>query len=208
MSKENKNKNDGQNRCRRCHIRTQKKDRFIKRDMEIYTIKKFLIVIAIILAVVILILCASCTVSYLNRYKDWQEIDVPEVGRFKIPPDWAYHRDGNRIYLTDKSVTTPTQENTYIVGTVKFTMNDEEACQVFDSNAKYVDTNSGIVLSNSAYIRKIEYIIHEKLCTKVSVEMWASSDAEIDMLVWDDSIEYELAKKIAKSYAMHLKEDK
>ena len=208
MSKENKNKNDGQNRCRRCHIRTQKKYRFIKRDMEIYTMKKFLIVIAIILAVVVLILCASCTVSYLNRYKDWQEIDVPEVGRFKIPPDWAYHRDGNRIYLTDKRVTTPTQENTYIVGTVQVTGYDEAACKVFDSSTEYGDIVSDMTFSNSARIWKIEYIIHEKLCTKVSVEMWASSDAEIDMLVWDDSIEYELAEKIAKSYAMHLKEDK
>ena len=168
--------------------------------------KKILIVTAIILAVVILILCTLCVVSYLNRYKDWQEIDVPEVGTFKIPPDWAYHRDGNRIYLTDKNVKCPTQENTYIVGTVQVAEYNEAACKVFDSNTEYVDIVSSIVFSNSAYIWKKKYIIHQKLCTKVSVEMWSSSDAEIDMLVWDDSIEYELFEKIAKSYAMHLNE--
>ena len=38
--------------------------------------------------------------------------------------------------------------------------------------------------------------------------MWASHDAETDMLVRDDSVDCELAEKFAKSYTMHLKEDK
>ena len=170
--------------------------------------KKFLIVLAIIVIIAVLILCILGISSYLGRYKDWQEIDVPEVGTFKIPPDWAYHRDGNRIYLTDKNVEVPTLENTYIVGTVKFTMNDEEACEIIDSNAKYVNTVSDMIFSNSARIRKKEYIIHGKLCTMVHLQLWSPHDAEIDMLVWDDSVDYELAEKIAESYSMHLKDDK
>lgn len=178
--------------------------------MEVYTVKKVFVVLAIILTIAIITITALCTIciySYLCRYKDWQEIDVPEVGTFKIPPDWAYHRDGNRIYLTDKDVKVPTEENTYIVGSVRVTNDDEAACQMIDGDAKYVDTVSGIVFSNSARIRKMEYIIFGKLCTKVNLELWAPSDAEIDMLVWDDSIDYKLVKKIAKSYAVHLKED-
>ena len=170
--------------------------------------KKFLIVIAIILAVAILILCTSCIVSYLNRYKGWQEIDVPEVGTFKIPPDWAYHRDSNRIYLTDKNVTTPTQENTYIVGSVRMTGYDEAASQVFDSNAKCEDIVSSMVFSNNAYVGKEEYIIQGKRCNNIYLNMNSATYEQIDMLVWDDSVDYELAEKIAKSYTMHLNEGK
>ena len=172
--------------------------------------KKVFVVLAIILIISIIAittLCTVCIYSYLCRYKDWQEIDVPEVGTFKIPPDWAYHRDGNRIYLTDKNVKAPTEENTYIVGSVRVTNDDEVACKIFDSNTGYGDVVSSAIFSNSARIWKVKYIIHGKLCTKVCLDMWAPSDAEIDMLVWDDSVDYKLVKKIAKSYAMHLKED-
>ncbi len=165
--------------------------------------KKFLIATTIILITAILVSGTLCITAYLNRYKDWQEIDVREVGTFKIPPDWAYHRDRNILYITDKSVETPTQKNAYIVGTVKTCWTDMWACQVFDDSAKYVKSGAGTVFSNNARVIREDYIIQENLCTKININMAALREEAIDMLVWDESIEYELAEKIAKSFSMH-----
>lgn len=133
-------------------------------------------------------------------YDGWNEITVPQIGSFKIPPDWACHIDDNKIYLTHKDITEPTIDNVYLAGTILTKESALPGWKILDNNAEYVDTIKGEIFSNSAYIGEGIFSVNNESVKRTYFYMSQSTYEEIYMILMDNSIEHETVKKIVKSY--------
>ncbi len=155
--------------------------------------------------IIIFILIIACLSGC--SYDGWNEITVPQIGSFKIPPDWTCHIDDNKIYLTHKDITEPTIDNVYLAGTILTKEKALPGWKVFDDSTEYVDTLKGEIFSNSAYVGEGIYSTNNENVRRTFFYMYQSMDEKIYMMLMDDSVECETVEKIAKSYKGLVPED-
>lgn len=154
--------------------------------------KKFFCVLLIVLLV------SGCS----NDYDAWKEVNITEVGSLKIPKEWIYTENNNIIYFTDKEIGESTEYSIYLIGIICDQGQVEALYQHIDENMKYEKLISSETLSNSAIVGKNEYLINDKICQKLFLDIY-SSNKQLYIIGLDDSIDYEVAKKIATSYKVH-----
>lgn len=157
--------------------------------------RKFLCVLLIVL------LISGCS----NEYDGWKKVDVPFVGSLKIPQEWVYNESDNIIYFTDKKMSDSTEYVIYLIGIICNQGELQYIYQHIDENMRYEKLISSETLSNSAIIGENEYLINDKTHQKFFLDLY-SSNKQLYIIGLDDSVDYELVKKIGNSYKMNVGE--
>lgn len=108
-------------------------------------------ILAILILLILLTVCASC-------YYGWKTIEVDGVGSFKVPKEWIYTVENGLVYLTDK----PIDEEDYSIYFIEpIVYLDREKNTIIShklfGKAKYMDSLEGKVLSNLAFYGQEEY---------------------------------------------------
>lgn len=137
-----------------------------------------------------------------NEYETWKEIDVPNVGSLKIPQEWEYNENGDIIYFSDKKTSDSSEYNIYLIGIICNQDQIESLYKHIDENMKYDKLISSETLSNSAIIGENEYLINGKTSHKFFLDLY-SSNKQLYIIAIDDSVDYEIIKKVGNSYKMN-----
>lgn len=146
----------------------------------------------------IILLVSECS----NDYETWKEVNITEFGSLKIPQEWVYNENGDIIYFSDKKTSDSSEYNIYLIGIICNQDQIESLYKHIDENMKYEKLISSETLSNSAIIGENEYLINGKASHKFFLDLY-SSNKQLHVIAVDDSVDYEIIKKIGKSYKMN-----
>ena len=120
----------------------------------------------------------------------------------KIPQEWVYNEKDDIIYFSDKKTIDSSEYNIYLIGIVCNQGQIEPLYKHISENMKYEKLISSETLSNSAIIGENEYLINGKTSKKVFLDLY-SSDKQLYIIAFDDSVDYELIKKVGNSFRMN-----
>ena len=153
----------------------------------------------LILLIASSILIYNCVYNY--KYIDWQDVSVPLVGKFKVPPDWVVTQMEDTVYLTDKSIDEEGYK-IYLVGIIVPRADHVVYPYELFEDTRKIGDGPGIGLSNSARYGQEEYIINGKKETKYYLDIGSSSGGrkKLYFLAWDDLIDEKTLSKIAYSF--------
>lgn len=153
-----------------------------------------------LLAVLIFVLLISgCS----NKYDGWKEIEVPEVGSFRIPGEWVCNKNDETICFTDKDIDDSSEYKIYLMGAIYEEGQTEIFYQFQGQKVEYREQISSETFSNSVIIGKNEYLIGDELCEMLFLDAY-SSDKRLFLIACDESLEYDVVEKIGKSFAMNI----
>lgn len=161
--------------------------------MEVFTVMRKVIYI------LVLTICLS---GCAGGYDGWKEVEMHLFGSIKIPQGWTYHIQDCKIYFTDEGVTEFTEDTVHLAGYIYGEGDDiGPAYKMFDENVISGEYIKGEIFSNSTRRGIKQLIINGKLCEKAYLKLYdVDENKEIYMIAWDDSVDYDDIKKIAKSF--------
>ena len=148
----------------------------------------------LILVIVIFILVNVC------KYIGWQDVSIPEVGKFKIPPEWVVTQTEDTVYIIDK----PIDEEGYKIYLINVYRKNDYIVSPYElgEDIQKVKATTITGFSNGAVYGKEEYIINGKKETKYFLDVGYSSGGrkQLHFLAWDDLIDEKTLSKIAYSF--------
>jgi len=137
---------------------------------------------------------------YLNKYKDWQIINIPNIGSFKVPQEWNVSYENYAYHITD----IPKDEedlNIYILGRMPSDHKNNKYLpkhELFE-NVEYTGNFiRGKGLSNSTFFGQEVYKINGFEEIKYFIDF--NSEYILLFLIWNDSLDINIIEKIADSY--------
>lgn len=151
-------------------------------------------IVACVLVCVLIFGAAGCA-SY--NYDGWNDLAIDSCGTLKIPPNWQTYIVDDLLYIVDENKK-PVMIQTHSHAGIEDGDFGEVESNAFFEEVRCLKFVSGEVFSNGAFYGRVtvekngmqsqQYILEFEGATRVSI------------VVWDDTIEDELVKKIAKSF--------
>ena len=137
----------------------------------------------------------------LCAYIGWQDVLVPMVGKFKVPPDWVVTQTEDTVYITDKPIDEEGYK-IYLIGAI-YPRNDNVVFpyELFENTRKIKD-GPGTGYSNGAFYGQEEYIINGKKETKYILDVGYNTRGRksLSFIAWDDIIDEKTLSRIAYSF--------
>ena len=154
--------------------------------------------LVIVILFVSIFILSACSGEYIG----WKNIEIEEVGNFKIPNAWNYKIEGNIIYFTQTTDATENKDDNFVVGAITDGGKGiDSISKYYGEEIKYANLLESQVFSNNAYVGKSSIFLSGNLCEVIT--FWLNSvDRSAYFIVFDKDIDYELIKKIAKSFVM------
>lgn len=146
-----------------------------------------------------ILLISGCS----NEYEAWKEVEVPNIGSLKIPQELEYNENGDIIIFSDKKISDSSEYNIYLIGIICNQDQIDSLYKHIDENVKYEKLISSETLSNSAIIGENEYLINGETSHKFFLDIY-SSNKQLYIIAIDDSVDYEIIKKVGNSYRMNI----
>ena len=138
------------------------------------------------------------------HYLGWQEVNINNIGTFRVPGDWVIKIQGNELYFTDK----PLGEDDIVI---YFAGNYfEENISIMNVTATEVFELGEITYSNfissegwsSSVSYRLDLCVIDRVETNRYILDFYSGNEGLYLFSYGDVVNYELIRKIAKSYSM------
>ena len=162
----------------------------------------------ILIGSIVLIVFALLIIICYNKLK-WKTVSIENIGSVKVPGEWCFSQNDRYVYFTDIPMKKGEAYNIYMVGVVSkpgFEWKHIPMSELFE-DVKVEILNSFINsegFSNSVLFGETEVAVDGKKTHKFELKLWESNEQYLRLLVWDDSLDEELVRKIGKSFKMEL----
>lgn len=150
---------------------------------------------------ILILILSGCS----NQYKNWENIEISDVGMFKIPPNMLCIEMDGIIYLTENNNEVFDKSKSIMIG-VLYDKNSppEMISGVLGKELTYEKLLFSETFSNSAIVGKKEYLIDGVKCEKIFLDLY-SSKKNLYFLMINNTIDYSIVNKIAKSFVADTK---
>ena len=156
----------------------------------------------ILFTIIYFIIINSC---YNDKYVDWQDVILTDIGTFKVPKEWIVTNSDDMIYITDKPIE---EENykIYLVGVPTSTRSKKIKEYDIFKDVEFIDFAShGVVYSNGGryWVEKLSIngVIQEKYVIIIGGRYSEEGIYnDINLFSWDDLIDKETIIKITNSF--------
>ena len=149
---------------------------------------------------ILILLFSGCS----NQYEDWINVEISDVGMFKIPPNMICNEENGIVYLTENNNEDFDKSKSIMIGVVYDENNPLEVMSsVLEKELTYKKLLLSETFSNSAIVGKKEYLLDGVKCEKIFLELY-SSNKSLFFLVNNDMIDYSIVKEIARTFVMNM----
>ena len=165
----------------------------------------YMIVILLILICFIIFLYYSDglgSICGMYNYSKWKTIYIEDCGKLKIPEEWSYFVEEDKVYIIDE------EQKPVMIETFSYPGPSDWEHGEMDENKYYSEIVSLVclqsqVFSNSAvcgtYLMEVDGEKTKKYFLSLENE---DSTVINDLIVWDPTIDLKQVKKIAQSFEM------
>ena len=133
-------------------------------------------------------------------YNKWQTIHIEDCGKLKIPEECSYFVEDDKVYIVDE------EQNPVMIETFSYPGTYEWEHGEMDENKYYSEIVSLECLqsegfSNSAIYGTYLMEVNGEKTEKYFISL-PNENEDLDLIVWDPTIDLKQVKKIARSFEM------
>jgi hypothetical protein len=164
-----------------------------KKNGEVFMMKR---IIAFVFVLICIFQIAGCS---LYNYDGWKTIHVDSCGTVKLPSEWLVYEKDGLLYVVDEEENPIMIQSKSYAGIKDDDMGQTEANEYFQE-VTCVKTLSSAYYSNSAGYGVV--LVEKNGVQSEQLFLDLGAYPYVQMIIWDDTVDEKLVKKIAKSFVI------
>lgn len=154
-----------------------------------------------IIALIIVLGCilANAGCSYIHNYDGWQTVTIDSCGTVKLPSDWVVYEKDGLLYVVDEEQTPIMIQSNSYAGIEDGDEGETEANDYY-KEVKCIKTLSSAYFSNSAGFGTV--LVEKDGIQSEQLFLELGAVPYVQMIIWDDTVDEKLVKKIALSFVI------